>query len=196
MDYKKLQELNNKLLKKLGEKALKDSKTRCPILQEFYNYPQVDIYGNPECESILKYAFDKAMEDMKNDIFDKAFSESDCTTSATKSEMNEDAIKEMMETLKKEKIKPGIIEILVTKFVKGDDCQILHDKYLCMNAKTYQLIKDKKVEIIKSTPFGIPVFEGEEADERYKKYFAEGLNIKEFSNIGLFGMKGDDDENG
>lgn len=192
MDYKKLQELNNKLLKKLGEKALQDSKTRCPILPDEYNYPQIDIYGNPECESILRYAFEKAMENMRIDIFDKAFND-DCTTSATTTELNKDAIKEMMGTLKKEKLKPGIIEILVTKFIKSNDCQILHEKYLCMNAKTYKLVKDYTICTIKSTPFGIPVFEGEKADERYKKYFAEGLNIKGFSHIGLFGMKGDDE---
>jgi hypothetical protein len=68
MDYKKLQELNNKLLKKLGEKALQDSKTRCPILPESYNYPQIDL-GAP-VHNLLRFAFDKAMEDMKNDIFD------------------------------------------------------------------------------------------------------------------------------
>ena len=189
MDYKKLQELNNKLLKKLGEKALQDSKTRCPILPEYYNYLEID-YGN--CNNILRDAVKKAMDDMRIDIFDKAFND-DCTISATETELNEDIIKDMMETLKKEKLKHGIIEILVTKFVKGDDCQILHDKYLCMNAKTYKLVKDYTICTIKSTPFGIPVFEGEKADERYKKYFAEGLNIKGFSHIGLFGMKGDDE---
>jgi len=187
MDYKKIQELNNKILSKIGEKVLQESKKKTPILPEEYNYPQINL-GQP-VHNLLRYAFDKAMEDMKTDIFDKAFSESNCTTSATTTELNEDAIKEMMETLKKEKIKPGIIEILVTKFVKGDDCQILHEKYLCMNAKTYQLIKDKKVEIIKSTPFGIPVFEGEEADERYKKYFCEGINKIGFDKYRLFKPK-------
>jgi hypothetical protein len=66
MDYKKLQELNNKILKKLGEKVLQDSKTRCPILPEYYNYPEID-YGN--CNNILRDAVKKAMDDMRINTF-------------------------------------------------------------------------------------------------------------------------------
>jgi len=171
MDKDKLKELNLKLdelNKNIAEKVLAEAKMKAPIIPKNYNCPEINLAENMHRHKLLKFAFEKAMDDMRNSFFDKAFCEDDCTTSAT-TELNKDEIKEMMNNLENIK-KPAIIEILVTKLVIDiKTVQILHDKYLCMNPIVYQSLKQslKNTEDkIISTPFGAPVFEGEEADKR------------------------------
>jgi hypothetical protein len=175
MDKDKLKELNlslDELNKKIAEKVLTEAKMKSPIILK--NYPEIDI-GQP-VNKLVRFAFEKAMDDIRNSFFDKAFGEDDCTTSATTTELNEDAIKEMMDSLENIK-KPAIIEILVTKLVKDTKTvQVLRDKYLCMNPVVFQSLKNNDKDKIISTPCGIHVFEGEEADKRYIKYFTKGLD--------------------
>lgn len=183
--YNKIVEIELKL-KLLGVndseiKLMKTSAKNYPCsLESYLNLELEKIKTFGSTENIMYKAMSKIIDhELKNEI-DKIHG-IDTTTSNQQEELTPEKIEQLYQSMKKEKT--GIIEILVTKLVQPETIQILHDKYLCMNTDTYEVLKETlnqdcfDTNDLRKKLYLVPIFRGDLADKKYKEYFCKGLKF-------------------
>ena len=81
------------------------------------------------------------MKNFFDEYIKKPLEESDSTTTSSESTLTDGDLRASIEEMKRFTPRHFIQEILVTELVPGDNLQILHDKYMCMNRLTYEYLK-------------------------------------------------------
>lgn len=174
----------NEILKEIGLNVLKEAKKVGQTFSVTQNFNAIELENNTShwLHDIFQAELEKLKDEMSisiNKEIEKLYNY-ECTCS--NNYFKEEDLLKAIEEMKKIKTNP-IKEILVTQFIMPGQVNILFNKYMCMNKDVYE-------EFIKTDPAngqcyflnsyaGIPIFEGEEADRRFKLYFEEGIRLME-----------------